>query len=193
MREPVRHGQFGIVAVVALLALAGRVEAQTEGVELSLLFAPEATYSSAEGLDTGTSWGLGAGVPLRSAWTLEARGLFSHQEASGISFERRTLDLGLRRSFAAGAGWRPFLQLGARQRATEIEREVVCLDSFQFPCPADREKRDEVGAFVGGGVDWRLAPRWALRLDGRLFLYESDLTGDFEEDTDLTLGLVFRF
>jgi len=56
-----------------------------------------------------------------------------------------------------------------------------------------RQDEEAVGPMVGGGVDWHWTEAAALRFDGRLSVYDSDLTGSVEEDLDLSLGLVFRF
>jgi hypothetical protein len=165
--------------------------AQGDAVELSVLAAPGGAYSESEGFELETAYGAGLGFGFAEAWQVEVRALTAEDELEFESFEQRSFELGLRRFFAAGT-WRPFLQAGARFREAEVSRQVVCTD-ITTPCPALTEQREEVGPFVGGGVDLDLARWLALRADGRFNVYESDATGDVESDVDLTLGAVFRF
>jgi hypothetical protein len=164
---------------------------QDEPIELSLLAAPGGAYSESEGFELETAWGAGLGFGFARDWQVEVRALLAEDDLAFESFEQRSFELGLRRFFDAGA-WHPFVQAGARFREAEVSRQVVCTQ-FAEPCPPLEEQREEFGPFVGGGVDLDLARWFALRADGRLNLYESDATGDVENDVDLTVGAVFRF
>lgn len=123
------------------------------------------------------------------------RGLRRESDTRFQSLDLDTYQLGLRRAFDLGSAWRTFVQTGARYQTGEIESEVVCTDDsgVAFPCPAIRQRRDEYGGFVAGGVDWQFSTPAALRFDGRFAVYESDATGDTENTLDLTAGVVFRF
>lgn len=180
------------VCWILLPVLAGAPAlAQRGNVELSLLVAPGGVYSESEGFELDTAYGLGLGFEIARDWQVELRGLDSDGDSTFESYEQRSFELGLRRFFHT-APWRPFLQAGARYRKAEVTRDVVCID-IQGPCPPEVEEREEIGPFVGGGIDWELASWFALRADGRLNFYESDATDDVENDFDLTLGAVFRF
>lgn len=180
------------VCWILLPVLAGApASAQRGAVELSLLVAPGGVYSESEGFELDTAYGLGLGFEVARDWQVELRVLGSDGDATFESYEQRSFELGLRRFFDA-APWRPFLQAGARFREAEVSRQVVCTQ-FTEPCPPLEEEREEIGPFVGGGIDWELASWFALRADGRLNFYESDATDDVENDFDLTLGAVFRF
>ena len=72
----------------------------------------------------------------------------------------------------------------------ELRREVVCVAG---PCPDLEQSFDETGLFAGGGVDWQLSGWFALRFEGRLLVYDSELYDDIETDPGLLVGAVFRF
>jgi hypothetical protein len=165
--------------------------AERDPLELSLLAAPGGAYSESEGFELETAYGAGLGFGFADAWQVELRALVAEDDLEFESFEQRSFELGLRRFFGGGA-WRPFVQAGARLREAEVSRQVVCSD-ITTPCPPLEEQREEIGPFVGGGVDLDLARWFALRADGRLNFYESDATDDLENDFDLTVGAVFRF
>jgi hypothetical protein len=181
------------VLALALGVLAAPAAAQRP-LELSLLVAPGGSYSEVEGFELdSTAYGLGAGWWVSERWSLELRGLANDDENRFADFEQETFELGVRRALAGGSGWRPFLQAGARYRSSEAEYQVVCVASVQFPCPPLQSNEDDFGPFVGGGVDWLIHRTTALRFDGRLFAYDSEVTGGIETDAGVTVGLVFRF
>lgn len=166
--------------------------AQSGTTELSLLVAPGGAYSESEGFELDAAYGAGFAFGFGRAWQAEARFLLAEDDSRFESFEQSSFELGIRRSFFDAAPWRPFLQAGLRYREAEVSRQVACTQ-FADPCPPLEEQREEIGPFVGGGIDFSLA-RWvALRFDGRFNVYESDVTDDVEQDVDLTLGLVFWF
>jgi hypothetical protein len=164
---------------------------QAEPVELSLLAAPGGAYSESEGFELDSAYGVGLGFGFATDWQVEVRALLADSDRQFEEFEQRSFELGLRR-FLGSDTWRPFLQAGARFRESEVSRDVVCIE-IQGPCPPEVEQREEFGPFVGAGVDLELASWFALRGDGRLNFYDSDATGDVENDVDLTVGAVFRF
>lgn len=180
-------------ALRALLPLlvAAPALAQSEPVELSLLAAPSGVYSESEGLELDSAFGVGLGFGFARDWQVEVRALLADSDTAIEEYEQRSFELALRRFFGGGT-WRPFLQAGARFREAEVSREVVCVE-VQGPCPPLVERREEIGPFVGGGIDLELASWFALRADGRLNFYDSEVTDEIENDVDLTLGAVFRF
>lgn len=173
------------------LLVAAPALGQDEPIELSLLAAPGGAYAESEGFELDSAWGAGLGFGFARDWQVEVRALFADSDTQFEEFEQRSFELGLRR-FLGSETWRPFLLAGARFRESEVSREVVCIE-IQAPCPPEVERREEVGPFVGAGVDWELASWFALRADGRLNFYDSDVSGDVESDVDLTVGAVFRF
>lgn len=181
----------GILFSLVLLA-AAPLSAQRGSAELSLVFAPGGAYSESEGFELESAYGAGVAFGFGSAWQAEARFLIAEDDTRVESFEQRSFELGLRRGFFDTAPWRPFLQGGVRYREAEVTRQVVCTQ-FADPCPPLEEQREEIGPFVGGGIDFSLARWFALRFDGRFAFYESDVTDDIEQDVDLTVGLVFWF
>lgn len=185
--RPFRGARWALLPLlVATPALA-----QREPVELSLLAAPGGAYSESEGFELDSAWGAGLGFGFARDWQVEVRALFADSDTQFEEFEQRSFELGLRR-FLGSETWRPFLQAGARFRESEVSRDVVCIE-IQGPCPPEVEQREEFGPFVGAGVDLELASWFALRADGRLNFYESDVSDDVENDVDLTVGAVFRF
>lgn len=183
-------------ALGALLVSAPAAPAPPGPFELSLMVEPGGSYSDYEGFDFDLGYGLGLGWGFADDWSLELRGLRRESDSRFQSLELDTFQLGLRRAFDLASAWRPFVQAGAHYQTGEIESEVVCLDAggqVTFPCPNRIESRDELGGFVGGGVDWLFSKRAALRFDGRYVVYESDATGDSEDTLDLTVGVAFRF
>jgi len=155
-------------------------------LEVSVVVKPGASYSDYEGFELDTGYGLGIGWAFSDSWSMELRGLFADGDAADVE----TYQMGLRRAFAGAGAWRPFVQAGLHFQRSELEREVVCV---RAPCPPLEERHEDLGAYAGGGVDWRFAPRAALRLDGRLAVYDSDRSGSAEESADVTAGLVLRF
>lgn len=181
------------IAVLSAALLAPLPLAASEpGFELSLVAAPSASYSDYDGFEFDTGLGLGLGWAFSERWSVELRGLWRESDRFGDfeQLDHQTFDLGLRRHFLPGSSWQPFLQAGASLQRAEVVREVVCTVPIVSPCPPEVEDRDDVGGFVGGGVDWNFSRRAALRFDGRLILLDSDAGG---ERVDATAGLVFRF
>lgn len=173
------------------LALASSLPAggQEASFEASVFVEPGGSYSDDDGLDLDTGLGVGAGFGWRFSprWTAEGRFLLYDAEYS----DHETYQLGLRYAFLEpDARWRPFVSGGLHLGQREVRREVVCVTG---PCPDLEQSFDDTGLFAGGGVDWQWNDWCALRLEGRLLVYDSDLSGDLEEGVDLTAGVVFRF
>jgi hypothetical protein len=168
--------------------------AQGDRVELSVLVVPAASYSSVEGFELDHTFGLGAGWRFAPRWSVELRGLGGETRTDLSYYKQRTFELGLRRRLGASPTWRPFLQAGPRYRTADSSSAVVCSAPIASQCPATyRIEHEELGAFVGGGVDWLFSRNAALRFDGRLAMYDSEVTGSAARDVDLTLGLALRF
>jgi hypothetical protein len=176
---------IGICACATALATAAAA-GQAERFELSVVAEPGASYSDYEGFDVDLGFGVGVGWLLAEPWSVELRGLF----AEGDVVDVETFQLGLRRGFPGAGAWRPFVQAGLHFQRSELEIEVFCI---QAPCPPLEERHEDFGVYAGGGVDWGFARRAALRLDGRLAVYDSGRSGGTEDTLDVTAGLVVRF
>ncbi len=167
--------------------------AQENPFELSLVVVPSGSYSEYEGSDFDLGYGLGLGWAYSEHWSAELRGLRRENDSEFAHYELDTYELGLRRRFRGADDWRPFVLFGALYQEAKRESPNYCVATVTFPCPPDIQRNSESGAFVGGGVDWNFTPHFALRLDGRGSIYESDSTGDADVRVDLTAGLVLRF
>ena len=138
MRKIQRAG----LLLVAGFLVASIAAAAQRPLELSVLVAPAGSYSEVEGFEIdSTAYGVGAGWWVSDRWSLELRGLASDDESRFVEYEQETFELGLRRAFGGGGGWRPFLQAGARYRSSEARHEVVC----QGP-PGARSRRATTAA-----------------------------------------------
>lgn len=179
--------------LAAIFATAPTLSAQEHPFELSVVLEPGGSYSDYEGFDLDLGYGVGLGWAFSDAWSAELRWLGRESDSRFSDLDLDTYQLGVRRTFAAGSAWRPFVELGAHYQSAEIEFEVVCIDPIRDPCPPMRSSPEELGAFVGGGADWYFSRRAALRLDGRVAVYDSDSSGDTEDSIDLTAGIVLRF
>lgn len=196
MRSDSRFRRTAPVALAAALvgALAAATAARADDAyELALVFAPSASYSDFAGVEVDSAYGLGLGWAWSEVWGIELRGLYSDDDGPFTRYEQRSFELGLRRAFLPAAAWRPYALAGARYRDARWEADVICVQQVGAPCDPLRQDDEAVGPMVGGGVDWHWTEAAALRFDGRLSVYDSDLTGSVEEDLDLSLGLVFRF
>ena len=171
------------------LALASTLPAvgEEKSFEASVFVEPGGSYSDHNGLDIDTGLGAGFGWRFAPHWTAEAR--FTQNDAE--SADVKSNQLGLRYAFGdTDARWRPFVAGGLHLGEVELRREVVCVAG---PCPDLEQSYDDTGLFAGGGVDWQLNKWFALRFEGRLLVYDSELSDDIEEDLDLNAGVVFRF
>ncbi len=181
-----RHGSllaFGpLILLLPLPALS-----QSTRFEVSAFFEPGGSYSESEGFDYDNGLGVGLGLRVSPAWTVDARALF-HDEGAA---EDRTYQLGLRYAFGREeARGLPYVVGGLHHREDQARYPVECVVA---PCP-DREVESEVtGAFAGGGIDYQARPWFSIRFDGRLAAYQSDVTDHFEHEVDLTLGVAFKF
>lgn len=95
---------------------------------------------------------------------------------------------GVNKTWGLSGNVRPFVGGGLASVVAAVE-----LDSVTFPLSEDDDDQS-LGAYVHGGVFWRLGPRFNIGVDGR-FLGGTDLTL-FGEDTDVDyvqLGLVLGF
>jgi hypothetical protein len=180
------------VALAAFIAFAAASAASEHGLEVFVVVEPAASYSDFEGFDFDPGLGLGAGWEIGRGWWAELRALLTDADRRGAEAEVTSWQLGARRFFATGSAWEPFVAFGGHYQEREVEREVVCVD-VRAPCPPRREEQEDLGGFLGGGVDWRFAGRLALRLEGRVALYDSESSGDVESATDVTAGLTYRF
>ena len=180
-----RH-RLPLVAVALALACVLPAVGQ-EAFEVSLFVEPGGSYSDHNGLDIDTGLGAGFGWRFAPHWTAEARfTLYDPESGDAESYQ-----LGLRYAFGdTDARWRPFVVGGVHLGQVELRREVVCVAG---PCPDLEQSFDETGLFAGGGVDWQLSGWFALRFEGRLLIYDSELYDDIEEDIDVLAGAVFRF
>ena len=178
-----------LCAVALILTCAFPAVGQEKSFEASVFVEPGGSYSEDDGLDLDTGLGVGAGFGWRFAphWTAEARfTLYDPESGDAESYQ-----LGLRYAFGdTDARWRPFVAGGVHLGQRELRREVVCVAG---PCPDLEQSFDETGLFLGGGVDWQLNGWFALRFEGRLLIYDSELYDDIEEDIDVLAGAVFRF
>ena len=190
-----RGSKRGAAAIwmAGLVGLGAALAADETPFEVAVLVAPAGSYSDMEGFENQTGFGLGAAWSFTSDWSVELRGLVREDEADFASFEERTFELGIRRALGGNERWRPFLLAGAHYHDAEVSRDVVCTEVIGSPCPPLSSGSDEVGPYLGGGVDWRFGDHAALRADGRLMLTEDDASGDLEVGNSLTLGVVFRF
>lgn len=182
-----RH-RLPLVAVALALACVLPAVGQEDAFEVSLFVEPGGSYSDHNGLDIDTGLGAGFGWRFAPHWTAEAR--FTQNDAESYA-DIESYQLGLRYAFGdTDARWRPFVVGGVHLGQVELRREVVCVAG---PCPDLEQSFDETGLFAGGGVDWQLNGWFALRFEGRLLIYDSELYDDIEEDADLLVGAVFRF
>jgi opacity protein-like surface antigen len=181
------RSQFSLCVVALALACALPAFGEEAQFEVSAFVEPGASYSDYHGFDLDTGLGAGLGWRFAPHWTAEARLLrFDAEFADAENYE-----LGLRYAFGeADARWRPFVVGGIHHQQSDLRYEVVCVTG---PCPDREESYDDTGLFAGGGVDWQLSDWFALRFEGRLAVYDSELTDDLEEELDLTAGVVFRF
>jgi hypothetical protein len=179
--------QLPLCAVVLLLACAVPAMGQGSPFEVSAFVAPSGSYSDYNGLDLDTGFGAGLAWRFSSRWAVEGRFL----QRDGRSVDVESYQLGLRYAFLEeDARWRPFVVAGAHLNQADLRHEVVCVSG---PCPDREESFDDTGLFAGGGVDWQLNDWFAVRFEGRLLVYDSELYDKIEEDVDLTAGAVFRF
>ena len=168
-----------LLVATAALALAAAT-ARAESFEVSLGLEPGGALSEYDGFDLDAGVFLGVGVPITADWKGELR-LLAHD---GDRLDVNTWQLGARTYFPTGVEWKPFAQGGLHYATRDYHPQ----GNF-----ADRDDDGDFGVFAGGGVDWNATPRFALRFDGRLALYDSDFSGGLETDVDLTAGAVFRF
>lgn len=179
--------RLSLPAVALLLACAVPALGQDSNFEISAFFAPSGSYSDHNGLDFET--GLGAGLAWRFSphWAAEGRFLVR----DGDFADAESYQLGLRYAFLAdSARWRPFVAGGLHLGQTDFEHEVVCV---RAPCSDQEQSLDDTGVYAGGGVDWQLNDWFAVRFEGRLMVYDSELYDEIEEDADLLVGVAFRF
>jgi hypothetical protein len=180
------HGWFWLFGLGAALVAGRSASAQRLPLELSVVVEPGASYSDYEGFELDAGYGVGFAVMFSDTWAVDLRGLRS----DGSRAEVETSQVGVRRAVGGGGDWWPFVLAGLHYQRSELEHQVVCV---RAPCPPLVERHEDLGFFAGGGVDWRFAPNIALRLDGRLAVYDSERSGDPEESVDATAGLVVRF
>ncbi len=179
--------QLALSVVVSLLACAVPALGQGSKLEVSAFVEPAGSYSDYHGFELDTGFGAAIGWRFSSHWTAEGRFLLW----DGDLADAETYQLGLRYAFLdPGARWRPFVVGGLHLGQTDLRHEVVCV---RAPCPDDEQSVDDTGLFAGGGVDWQLSDWFALRFEGRVQVYDSELSDEIEEDVDLTAGVVFRF
>lgn len=182
--------------VAALLSLAlcsaAPLAATEHPLEAAFLIAPERDSESYAGVILDRFWGLGLAWHLSEAWAVEARGQFQEGTGDFLEIAIDGYDLGVRRAFALGERWRPYLAAGAHVRDTEILESVACVD-VTFPCPPLRESDDGRGGFVGAGVDWSVLRHLALRFDGRYRAWDSSRLEGTETEGTLAVGLALRF
>ena len=172
------------------LALAAAPGARAEGFEVSLGLEPDGPTSEYDGVDLDAGFYLGFGGRFDERWSGEIRVL----DQDGRRIDLTSWQLGARYALPSGSEWKPFVQAGAHFGDLEARNEVVCSRrGIRGPCPALRESFEDVGIYAGGGVDWNFAPQFALRFDGRLLVFDSELTDDLETEADVTAGVVFRF
>lgn len=181
-----RH-RLPLFACALALACALPAAGQEEGFEVSAFVGPGGSYSDYNGFDLDTGLGAGFGWRFAPHWTAEARFILNDARFA----EAESYQLGLRYAFGdPDARWRPFAAAGLHHQQTDLQRPVVCVNA---PCPRTEESFEDTGLFAGGGADWQILRWFALRFEGRLAVYDSDLSGDVEEDIDLTAGVVVRF
>ena len=179
--------QLALSAVVLILACTASAAAQNPDFEVSAFLEPAGSYSDYHGFDLDTGLGAGVGWRFSPHWTAEGRFLLW----DGDFADAETYQLGLRYAFLdPGARWRPFLTGGLHLGQTDLRHEVVCVSA---PCADNEQSVEDTGLFAGGGVDWQLSDWFALRFEGRVQVYDSELSDDIEEDVDVTAGVVFRF
>jgi hypothetical protein len=179
--------QLSFCAVALVLACAFPARAQTANFEASAFVAPSGSYSDYNGLDLDTGLGGGLAWRFRPHWAIEGRFL----QRDGDFADVESYQLGLRYAFLNDdARWRPFVVGGGHLNQGDLRHEVVCVTG---PCPDREESFDDTGFFAGGGVDWQFNDWFAVRFEGRLLVYDSELYDEIEEDVDLTAGVVFRF
>lgn len=160
---------------------------QSTRFEVSAFFEPGGSYSESEGFDYDNGLGVGLGLRVSPAWTVDARALFHDARYA----EDVTYQLGLRYAFGREeARGLPYVVGGLHHREDQVRYPVECV---MAPCPDHEEETQVTGAFAGGGFDYQARPWFSIRIDGRLAAYESDATGHFEHEVDLTLGVAFKF
>ncbi len=161
--------------------------APEDAFELSALAAPGGSYSDYEGFELDTGFGLAAGWRFAPRWGAEVRAL----RQDGRVAEAETYQVGVRFSAEGGPGdWRPFAVGGLHLQRSDLRHDVVCV---QAPCPPLHETHDDLGAFVGGGVDWIVSRPLIVRFEGRLAGYDSDRRSQSETTSHFTAGVVWRF
>jgi hypothetical protein len=180
------HRLSWLFALAAALVASAPASAQRLPLEFSVVVEPGASYSDYEGFELDAGYGVGFAVIFSESFALDLRGLRS----DGSRAEVETSQVGLRRAVGGGGAWQPFVLAGLHFQRSELEHQVVCV---RAPCPPLVERHEDLGVFAGGGVDWRFASRAALRLDGRLAVYDSERSDGTEESVDVTAGLVVRF
>ncbi len=155
--------------------------------ELSVLAAPGGSYSDYEGFELDNGFGFAVGRRFAPRWGAEVRALWQ----DGRVAEAETYQVGVRFSVEGGPGdWRPFAVGGLHLQRSDLRHEVVCV---QAPCPPLHETHDDLGAFVGGGVDWIVSRPLTVRFEGRLAGYDSDRRSQSETTSHFTAGVVWRF
>lgn len=178
------------ILLAGVLAFAARAAAAGDAFEFGLGLEPDGPPSDYSGIDLDAGLFASFGWRFDEPWTLELRVM----DQDGSRVDLTSWQAGLRYHLPAAVDWVPFVQGGVHYGDVAARNEVVCLArGIRGPCPPLSASYEDLGVWAGGGVDWRFDPRFALRLDGRLVAYDSDLTGDLETDVDLTAGVVFRF
>lgn len=161
-----------VVAFVGVLALVPPSFGQWS---TSLFVVPGDTVSRRSEMHFDAGFGAGIERDLRRSWSLEGRIWHSSHTGRDVT----NVELGARRRFELASRWTPFAGAGVFHRRTDDSR------------PGRRDHRD-TGALGIGGVDFAPVTWGALRLEGRLQIYDSRRTDDVEGVFYASVGWVFR-
>ncbi len=189
-------------AALSLVVLAGTPLAAAERpFELSLVADPGGSYSDARGVELDSGFGLGLGWWQSARWRTELRVIVSSGGSHGRDLDSNTYDHGFAYAFPNSSSWRPYVEFGAHYQTNDVaEPNPLCVGG-PLPCDRRHASSRDTGGFVGGSVDWTFSRHAALRLDGRLLVYDTSRSGNDRltldqgtgASTDLTAALVLRF
>ena len=164
---------FAVACAATLVAapLAAQSSAQptsarssiTSGFFLGLNFSGSSLRFDGDGSEaesgSGVGFQLGWGITPRFALFTDVNG--AAMNTDGAQYGLGHFDLGMRYSFArATSRWVPFLEGAVSARAV-VQEDVEFVDGNGNPYTADMAMSGP-GYTLGGGVQYHLAPNWAL-------------------------------
>ncbi len=138
------------------------------------------THAGEAGLN---GWSLGGSYPFRGEWSFVADLSGHYGSFAGADLGQLALMGGVRWRTRVGRHLSPFAEglLGAARTSTSVEVAGTSIED------ADTDW----GLGLGGGLDYRISPRWSVRGLVQLRLLWGE--GATDEDPRLSVGAVYRF